>query len=129
MRLYCDDLRQAPTGWTLARSVSQAIRLLATGRVTHLDLDHDIEFPGDWPKERQEDFTAVLEYALLLPAGLDRMRPTWYYCHSGNPIAYDKFNDMLAAKGERKLEPGGMYRVPDLDDELDDEEDGWNGIK
>jgi hypothetical protein len=43
MKLYVDDLRVLPDGnWTLARTNSEAIRLLATGYVEEISCDHDI---------------------------------------------------------------------------------------
>lgn len=101
MKLYVDDLRQCPVGWELARSVSAAIRLLSTGHVEELSLDHDVEYPVGWPKERQEDFTAVLLYAIKLP---EDMRPKHFYCHSSNGEAYGKYNSHLEPLG-KKLEP------------------------
>lgn len=43
MKLYLDDQRPCPVGWTLARTAAQAIGLLKTGRVTHASLDHDLK--------------------------------------------------------------------------------------
>ena len=42
MKLYVDDLRACPEGWTLARTVTEAIRLLATQDFDEVSLDHDI---------------------------------------------------------------------------------------
>lgn len=42
MKLYIDDLRPCPEGWTLARTVTEAIRILATQDVTEVSIDHDI---------------------------------------------------------------------------------------
>lgn len=42
MKLYVDDVRDAPDGWVLARTVEEAKRLLATGEVISVSLDHDM---------------------------------------------------------------------------------------
>lgn len=42
MRVYLDDVRPAPEGWTLARSYKEAIALLSQGNVTVISLDHDL---------------------------------------------------------------------------------------
>ena len=42
MKLWVDDIRPAPSGYILCRSVKDAIALLKTGSVTDLDLDHDL---------------------------------------------------------------------------------------
>ena len=42
MKLFVDDLRPAPNGWTLARTVDEAIELLLQGSVSELSLDYDL---------------------------------------------------------------------------------------
>lgn len=42
MRLYLDDIRNAPPGWTITRNARECMGLLALGEVTHLSLDHDL---------------------------------------------------------------------------------------
>lgn len=42
IKLWLDDCRPAPTGWTLATTVAEAIALLRTGRVTHVSLDYHL---------------------------------------------------------------------------------------
>lgn len=42
MKLFVDDLRSPPSGWEIARTVSDAIRILATGLVDEISLDHEI---------------------------------------------------------------------------------------
>ncbi len=42
MKLFVDDVRPCPDGWMLARTVSDAQLLLATGEVTRVSLDHDM---------------------------------------------------------------------------------------
>ena len=49
MKLFVDDLRvpediyPGETDWHTARTVTEAIRLLATQDVTHVSIDHDIQ--------------------------------------------------------------------------------------
>lgn len=42
IKLWLDDCRPAPAGWTLAITVAQALALLRTGRVTHVSLDYHL---------------------------------------------------------------------------------------
>ena len=42
MKLYVDDVRRAPAGWTAARTVDEALRLLKTQRVEEVSLDYMI---------------------------------------------------------------------------------------
>lgn len=55
MKVYLDDERSAPPGWHLVRWSDEAIRLLESGEVTELSLDHD---PGD--DERATGYTVIL---------------------------------------------------------------------
>lgn len=41
-KLYVDDIRPCPEGWTLARSFHEAIYILDTEWVTEVSLDHDL---------------------------------------------------------------------------------------
>lgn len=42
MKLFVDDIRQEPPGWERARTITEAIRALASGMVEVISLDHDI---------------------------------------------------------------------------------------
>ena len=42
MRIFLDDQRPAPEGWTLVCTAREVIALLEAGGVTHISLDHDL---------------------------------------------------------------------------------------
>jgi hypothetical protein len=42
MKIYLDDMRAAPTGWILVKTVPETLEALRTGEVTELSLDHDL---------------------------------------------------------------------------------------
>jgi hypothetical protein len=42
MKVWLDDQKPAPKGWRRARNYREALRLLKTGKVTFISLDHDI---------------------------------------------------------------------------------------
>ena len=42
MRVFLDDIREAPPGWHRVYWPSEAIALLATGDVKEISLDHDL---------------------------------------------------------------------------------------
>ncbi len=44
-RLFVDDMRPIPSGWLGARTVSEAISILANLDVSEISLDHDVVFP------------------------------------------------------------------------------------
>jgi len=43
IKLFVDDIRREPKGWHRVRTVTEAIRVLATMNVEIVSLDHDIE--------------------------------------------------------------------------------------
>lgn len=47
MKLFIDDIRDAPNGWTLARSISEAVNIVRRYPldITHISFDHDISIP------------------------------------------------------------------------------------
>ena len=42
MKVYLDDERATPEGWTRVYWPSEAVELLKSGRVTEISLDHDL---------------------------------------------------------------------------------------
>ena len=71
-RLFVDDMRPIPTGWIGARSVSEAIAVLATLPIREVSLDHDIIYPRHGTDLYQalsyETFRGVAYYiATMLP--------------------------------------------------------------
>ena len=42
MKVYLDDQREAPEGWTRTYTARATIALVEAGGVTHLSLDHDL---------------------------------------------------------------------------------------
>lgn len=91
LKLYVDDVRQVPTGWHLARTITQAIRILATFRVEVISLDHDIGYLNEDGTISEETFEAVVWYLKLMP---ENIRPR-IEIHSDNPYARNKYKGIL----------------------------------
>lgn len=72
-KLFVDDMREIPAGWIGARSVSEAIAVLATLPISHVSLDHDIIFPrhgvGLYQALSMETFKGVAYYIATMPTG------------------------------------------------------------
>ena len=67
IKLYVDDLRRCPDGWELARTNTDAIRILATGIVDTISLDHDIVFEKEGGHFiSNENFQPVAYYLALM---------------------------------------------------------------
>lgn len=79
MRLWLDDVRPAPDGWTLAKTAPEAIALLARGDVTEASLDHDLG-------EAATGYDVLVWVESCLAVG------AWYgplpifHVHSANPV-------------------------------------------
>lgn len=63
MRVFLDDVRPAPAGWTLVRWPDEVIALLETGEVEELSLDHDL---GDDERGTGYDVLVWIEEAVAL---------------------------------------------------------------
>jgi hypothetical protein len=64
IRVWLDDIRDAPAGWTHAHTAHEAIALLEAGGVSEISLDHDL---GDDEKfGTGYDVLAWLEEAVAL---------------------------------------------------------------
>lgn len=67
IKLYVDDLRVPPEGFELARTVTEAITVLATTPVEVLSLDHDvINNQSTIQTFSEENFSAVARYVALM---------------------------------------------------------------
>ena len=88
IKLYVDDRRPAPDdSWKLARTVTEAIRILATVPVELVSLDHDI-------MDSEETFEPVCRYLAIM-----NPRPK-VTCHSGNIYAYGKYTNIMGCEVE-----------------------------
>jgi hypothetical protein len=85
-RLWVDDLRPAPPGWTWAKSSAAAIELLDDGEFAAISLDHDLG--GD-------DTTRPV---VLWLCEHDR-RPEVVHVHTANPVGRDWLTGMARRYG------------------------------
>ena len=96
MNLFVDDIRSAPEGWVLAKTITEAIRILATRDVHEVSLDHDIAYQDErgrfTGKIHNEDFTPVAWYIRQMPI---EVRPKVVYVHSSNPVAIARIGNIL----------------------------------
>lgn len=84
MRVFLDDERPAPEGWTLVRWPDEAIALLKTGRVEALSLDHDL---GDDKRGTGYSVLVWLEWNVAISGFCP---PKTILVHSANSSARSK---------------------------------------
>ena len=83
MKVYLDDERDTPPGWTRVYWPDEAIKLLETGRVEEISLDHDL---GDDERGTGYDVVLWIEEAVVVHG----FQPPKMSVHSANSSAREK---------------------------------------
>ena len=83
MKVYLDDERQTPEGWTRVYWPDEAIELLKTGEVEEISLDHDL---GDDQRGTGYDVVLWIEEAVITKG----FKPPKMKVHSANVSAREK---------------------------------------
>lgn len=94
MKVYLDDERIPPSDWKWVKTAQEAIRLLKTGRVVEISLDHDL---GD--DEKGTGYTVInwMEKAVVT----SNFIPPKITIHTANPSARKKME--AGAKSIKRL--------------------------
>jgi hypothetical protein len=134
MRLYVDDLRKCPEGWTLARTNTEAIRLLATGHVEECSIDHDILLPhADIDDFSYAVLAAAEKLGYVIPTEKgysiamsdETFQPVAYYIcamrpefrpkkitfHTANKVAGERMVALLKDAGIESTYEQGSYKI------------------
>jgi len=105
LKLFVDDVREAPEGWQIVRSVVKCIRILHTQNVEAISLDHDNSHTADGKRSRDfnenhvtcpESYQAVAYY--LCAMAETRIVPK-VTIHSANPGGAKKIWNILQDSG------------------------------
>jgi len=104
MKLYVDDAREAPEGWTLARTYEEAMQRIASGKVEELSLDHDLGTEGT---ETGYDILKMIERAMMQ---VGFTPPPIIKIHTANPAGYR--NMKLALESIHKLKKAAEKSNP-----------------
>ncbi len=95
IKVYLDDERATPAGWTRVRWPDEAIALLKTGRVSDISLDHDL---GDDERGTGYDVVLWIEEAVFTQGFV----PPRMHVHSANASARQKMLAGIAAIERRQ---------------------------
>jgi two-component sensor histidine kinase len=104
MKLWLDDVREPPDlGWTWVKTVTEAIRVMETGKVTHASLDH--ELGEDQPEGRR---------LVLWMAENDIWPSESLNIHSGNVVGVQYMTGVVERYGpfEREHPNGTRFSLP-----------------
>lgn len=98
MKIYLDDVREAPLGWVLVEKPVTVINMMLKHDVTHLSLDHDLG--DDEGRGTGYDVLTFLEDVIM--TGSWERRIPYITVHSMNPVARErmiplanKLNEMI----------------------------------
>jgi hypothetical protein len=86
MRLWLDDVRVAPPGWTWVKTPEDAIALLETGCVLEMSLDHDLGL------DEQRTGYSVVAWLENAVATRGFVPPQSIVVHSANPVGRARQN-------------------------------------
>jgi len=106
MKLYIDDIRPAPEGWHLVKTVTEAIRTiyydgLFGDPITHISLDHDISHPVtvgslQRPYPCEETYAAVAYFIAMKYSADNHPDIT---LHTSNPVGAENMQLILSKHG------------------------------
>ena len=104
IKLFIDDIRDAPEGWTLCRTITESIRFICNygQSIDEISLDHDISHEivvdGAYrPFPSPETYQAVAHYIAAF-YGNEMIQPK-ITIHSANPIGAKEMHCMLIQAG------------------------------
>lgn len=93
MKLFVDDYRSEPEGWHLAKTITEAIRILSGPIYAEVvSLDHDIIYREGKHSFSEETFATVARYIALMPK--DKL-PKVVYIHTANPHGARDIEEIL----------------------------------
>ena len=105
IRVYLDDVRDAPLGWHRVYWPDEAIALLDQGCVTHISLDHDL---GDDSRGTGYDVIKWIEEAVVTRG----FHAPHISIHSANNVARDRMQSGIESIRKACAKAGkGIYRV------------------
>ena len=101
MKVWLDDVREAPEGWIHVRTPEEAIDLLRAGGVEEISLDHDL---GLFTEEGEATGYDVLLW-IEAEVAARRLNPPAMHVHSANPVARRRMGQAIASI--KRLAVGG----------------------
>jgi hypothetical protein len=94
MKIYLDDVRPTPTGWTPAKTAAEAIALLTAGPVEAISLDHDL---GETEAEVGTGYTVAVWLEEQAANGAWNLVPAAITIHSANPVGVRRMQAAIDA--------------------------------
>ena len=95
MKVFLDDLREAPPGWVRTRTPEETIALLQTGEVTRISLDHDLAL--DTQEFERTGYTVLLWLEREIGEGRWCLPLPLIEIHSANPPGRERMRRAIEA--------------------------------
>ena len=93
MRVWLDDLREAPPGWMRTRTPEEVVGLLRLGKVTEVSLDHDLGLDGG--ESERTGYTVLLWLEMEVGTGRWTRPLPGITIHTGNPVGRARMLQVL----------------------------------
>ena len=100
MKIWLDDVREAPKGWIHVKTPEEAIELLRKGSVDEISLDHDLGLATLESERTGYDVVAWVEEELA--TGRWHAAVPLIRIHSANPVGWRRMEQ--AIKSIRRLD-------------------------
>ena len=88
MKLFLDDIREAPDGWVCVRDPHEAMDILTHGKVDEISFDHDL---GEGVPTGY-DVATWLEAQVIMG---HLACPKYLNCHSANPVGRKRIMQVI----------------------------------
>ena len=95
MRVYLDDVRDAPDGWVRTHTPEEVIALLRTGEVRELSLDHDLGL--DTPAAERSGYSVLVWLEREVGEGRWSFSLPKITIHSANPPGRERMRRAIDA--------------------------------
>jgi hypothetical protein len=95
LRLWLDDVREAPQGWIHVRTPDEAIDLLRTGEVEEISLDHDLGLAT--PEAERTGYDVLLWLEEKLATSAWQFEVPEIRVHSANPVGRRRMEQAIAS--------------------------------
>jgi hypothetical protein len=94
IHLWVDDIRPAPPGYNIhVKTAAEAIKILSSGNVTEISLDHDLGPPEAGDGSQIANWIEAQAYSGSIPKLI-------WHIHSANPVGSQKMNAALVKANE-----------------------------
>jgi hypothetical protein len=97
VKVWLDDVREAPNGWIRVKTPEEAIDLLRLGEVEEISLDHDLGLATSESERTGYDVLAFLEEAVATNTWEHPMPVI--HIHSANPVGWERMEQAIKSIG------------------------------